>query len=695
MKYSLTNFSSDRSRHTVRTHFKYIAGVIALYFCLGLLSQSVYATDDVNNPFNTQHGSLWLLQDDGSYLESLQLDTDVDIQVSGVIARTTVTQRFINSNDLWAEGLYLFPLPDNAAVDHFTMKIGDRIIEGQLKERQQARKAYNNAKSMGQRTSLLEQQRPNIFKTSLSNIGPREEITIIIEYQQTLEYKDGTFRLRFPMVVGPRFHAQNNPVHRITHSKAHDPDIFTPVNEHEKINPVYIHVLLDAGVPLEKINSSYHDISIKQTTEQRYSIALNADYYADRDFELSWTPELGTMPVATVFKQQYREHEYTLLTLLPPDMHALGQQLASRDIIFILDVSGSMSGTSITQAKTALVHSLKRLKPDDRFNIIWFNDKTDQLFSGVVPATDHAISVALNTINRLDADGGTVMLPALSLAMDKQPDDSRIRQIIFLTDGNVDNEQTLFSTIKQQLGESRLFTVGIGSAPNSYFMSKAARAGRGTFTHIGDINEVQRKTSRLLEKLETPALTDIQVNIAGQEIEVFPQPLPDLYLGEPLTLFMRAYLLDGPVSIQGRYGDTEWKQQVNISDATSHPGIHIAWAREKIGLLMEKQHDTNNQNMKESIKQEIIDLSINHHIVSQHTSMVAIDITPVNSSGLLLTQKLKTNLPHGWDKTQHRPQTMIASLNLPQTATSAGMHFIIALMLSALAAIFYLIGRRL
>ena len=691
MKLSINNVTCARYANRVRTHLLYIAGVITLYFCLGLLSQAVYASGKSNSPFETQHGSLWLSQDDGSYIESLQLDTDVDINVSGVIARTTVTQRFKNRNNLWTEGLYLFPLPDNAAVDHFTMHIGDRIIEGQLKERQQARQAYNNAKNHGQRASLVEQQRPNIFKTALANIGPNEEITITIVYQQVLEYKDGTYRLRFPMVVGPRFHAQSD----LTQSTINDTDTFTQVSEKEKLNPIYIHVLLDAGVPLEKINSSYHDIDITQTTEQRYSITLSTDYYADRDFELSWTPELSTIPAATVFTQQYAGHEYALFTLLPPDLQALGQQQIARDIIFILDVSGSMSGTSIRQAKAALVQSLKRLQPEDRFNLIWFSDKTDQLFSDVEPATDHAIAIALSAISRLEADGGTVMLPALSLALDKQTDNSRIRQIIFLTDGNVDNEQALFALIKQRLGKSRLFTIGIGSAPNSYFMRKAARTGRGTFTHIGDINEVQRKTSILLEKLESPALTDIHVHMPGRDIDIIPQPLPDLYLGEPLTFFVRGQSLNHPVSIRGQYGDTEWEQQVDISNATNHPGIHIAWARETISLLMEKQRDTPDHALREGIKKKIIDLSIDHHIVSQYTSMVAIDITPANSSGQLLQQRLKTNLPHGWSKTQHGSQMMVASLSLPQTATTAGLHLLLAIMLSALAAIFYLFRSRL
>jgi Ca-activated chloride channel family protein len=504
MEPSNMNLSHKYYRSLVLTYSLRLIGALGLYLCFGVISQNVYAVLDNNNPLETTHGSLWLLQDDGSYTETIQLETEVDIDVSSIIARTTVRQRFRNNSNNWTEGLYTFPLPENAAIDTFSLHIGDRVIQGQVQERQQARESYNRAKQQGVHSSLVEQQRPNLFKTSLANIGPGEEITILIEYQQTLDYKDGTYRLRFPMVAGPRFHASGS-----ISSHDDDTDISIRVTESGNVNPIYIHVLLDAGVPLEKINSSYHDIDIRQTSEHRYSIALNTPYYADRDFELTWTPELGSTPEASIFTQTRGDYDYALVTLMPPALHALGQQITPRDIIFILDVSGSMSGTSIQQAKASLIQSIKRLDPEDRFNIIWFNDKSERLFPDVTHATDEALAIAARVTDGLDADGGTVMLPALMLALEQKTESDRLRQIVFLTDGNVDNEKQLFSVIRNRLGNSRLFTIGIGSAPNSYFMRKAARAGRGTFTHIGDINEVQYKTEQLLKKLESPALTNI------------------------------------------------------------------------------------------------------------------------------------------------------------------------------------------
>ncbi|MGD2055006.1 MAG: hypothetical protein PVG45_12975, partial [Gammaproteobacteria bacterium] len=252
----------------------------------------------------------------------------------------------------------------------------------------------------------------------------------------------------------------------------------------------------------------------------------------------------------------------------------------------------------------------------------------------------------------------------------------------------------LFNLISKQLGDNRLFTIGIGSAPNSYFMQKAARAGRGTFTYIGDINEVRQKTSELLQKLESPALVDINVDLTGLDIEAFPDPVPDLYLGEPLTVLIRGRKLEGNINLYGNFGESNWEQKVEISDAINHPGIRTAWARSKITSLLEKHHDAGNDSEREQLKNMIINTSIDHHLISRFTSLVAVDVTPVNSSGYLYSEKLKANLPHGWKpgKTnqQHGQQMFMAQLSLPQTATTAPLHMMIAAMLFAMAMIFFL-----
>ena len=679
--YSIASYSARLATPVLR-----LLGAVALYGLFGLLADHVYATGAEPG---TARGTVWLLADENAYTAALMLDTDVDIAVSGMIARTTVTQRFSNESDRWAEGIYVFPLPDNAAVDHFSLRTGGRIIEGQIRERDEAKNTYDGAKREGRQAALIEQQRPNVFTTSLANIGPGETLTVEIQYQQTVSYDDGDFRLRFPLVVGPRYHS------RAGHDAAldKDTDVSTVVSD-RVTNPVYIHVMLDAGLPVAELDSAYHDIDVKQTDLHRYSISLASDNVpADRDFELSWRLESNHQPRAAVFSQDHNGHEYVLLSVMPPDMQHLGQHLLPRDVIFVLDVSGSMAGTSIEQARTSLIQALARLGPQDRFNVIWFNDRAEQLFPASTPASERNIRDAGVVVGRLRADGGTVMLPALALALQEQPELSRLRQIVFLTDGNVDNEQALFSLIKQQLGESRLFTVGIGSAPNGTFMRKAARAGRGTYTFIGKLDEVEQKTRLLFEKMESPALVNIDVAIDGVGVEVFPDPVSDLYLGTPLTVLIRGRQLADTVTLYGDYGESAWQQTVAIDNDIDHAGIHAAWARKKIAALMEQLRDAGTGRARDALKQHILQLSLDHHLVSRFASLVAVDVTPVNSSGSLHSETIKTRLPHGWKNDRRdRPVVqpmLLAQLHLPQTATMASIHAMTAGMLFALAMVFY------
>ncbi len=465
---------------------------ISIYIIFGQLFQYVYANTNMNNsvdPYQTTHGSVWLLADNGIYIEAMQMQTDVDYEVTGSIARAKVKQQFKNSSSLWTEGIYVFPLPEKAAVDHFRMVIGERIIEGQIKERITAKKIYENAKSAGKKASLIEQQRPNVFTTSLANIAPGEEITVEFEFQQVLDYKDNSYRLRFPMVVGPRYHPVPNhnsqaSIKNLTNPAPDETSVYTetdPINNTSK--PVRIHVMLDAGVSLYDLSSSYHGINIIQTSETRYSIStIEKNLVANRDFELVWKPQLNNNPQLSAFNENINAENYAMLTLLPPELGHLQEKVQARDIIFVIDISGSMAGTSIEQAKASLITAVDSLSSIDQFNIIWFNNETDHIFPKAVAASTQYKNIAKRFIENIQANGGTEMLPAMKLALSDDADPSRLRQVIFITDGNISNEAELFDIIDKQLGNSRLFTIGIGSAPNSYFMSKAAAKGRGTFT---------------------------------------------------------------------------------------------------------------------------------------------------------------------------------------------------------------------
>lgn len=680
--------------------------VISVYLIFGLLFQYVYANvenisgNDAVDPYQSQHGSVWLSPENGVYLEALQMQTDVDINITGSIARAKVKQKFKNSSEYWAEGIYVFPLPEKAAVDHFRMLVGDRIIEGKIKERLAAKKIYQQAKAAGKKASLIEQQRPNVFTTSLANIAPGEEITVEFEYQQVLKYADEQYRMRFPMLVGPRYHPGKPGTESSLSPAAIQASVYTETGPADtNTNPTRIHILLDAGVSLAELNSSYHKVNIIQTSENRYSIATLGDsIIANRDFELVWKPELINNPQLSVFVEEVDGNNYAMLTLLPSGLEHLQQKVQARDVIFVLDISGSMAGTSIEQAKVSLITALDRLDSIDRFNVIWFNHESGSLFPKAVSASSHYKNIAKQFIDKLQADGGTEMLPALKMALSKQETFSRFRQVVFLTDGNISNEAQLFDVIDNQLGNNRLFTIGIGSAPNSYFMRKAANKGRGTFTYIGDVNEVQEKTVALFKKLETPALINIQLEINSNtaehnSFEIFPNIIPDLYAGETTNILIKGKNIADNISIKGDYGNTEWQGSVsqmhipqNQTSQKQLPqgGIRIAWAREKIASLMNLHHESSAENVRQAIKQEVTNTALQHHLVSRYTSLIAVDVTPVNVSELLYQQRLKNNLPHGWKRSgtgSKSGDTMLAQMRLPQTATSSMLNLLLAILL--------------
>jgi Ca-activated chloride channel family protein len=631
-------------------------------------------------PGDVTEGSLLLRGErQGPLLPAPVLHTDVEISITGLIARAKVQQRFRNPGAEWAEGIYVFPLPETAAVDHLRMRVGERIIEGVIKERAEAKKIYENAKGEGKRASLVEQERPNIFTTSVANIGPGEEIMVEIEYQETVRYDQGHFRLRFPMVVGPRYipgtpeptpngHGWAPNTDAVPDASRITPPVLHP--RHGTINPVTVKIELAPGFPVDRVESPYHKVSVKEQATGHYTINLADAAPANRDLELMWQPATGQAPSVTVFTEQEEHHVFALMMAMPPDSLAAQERLP-RETIFIVDTSGSMYGPSIQQAKAALNLALSRLRAEDTFNVIEFNSITNALFTKAMSVTKETRNKAQWFVNNLQARGGTEMLPALQLALDGGDRPDRVRQVIFLTDGAVGNEDQLFSVIRQRLGDSRLFTVGIGSAPNSHFMRKAAEFGRGSFTFIGSTTEVQDKMEALFRKLEHPAFTDIRLEFpSGAGVHMIPDPIPDLYLGEPLVVAIKADKLPEQLTVTGQWGKSRWKKILTVEQATQENGISVHWARQKISSLMDQHGGIEN----EAVRQAVIDLAKKHHLVSRYTSLVAVDVTPARATDQMLnTHALKTNLPDGWDYT--------AVFGLPQTATTGTLQIMVGLLL--------------
>lgn len=641
-------------------------------------------------------------QEEGLYEPATELSTDVDMQISGMVARVTLSQHFRNEGENFLEAIYVFPLPEDAAVDTLRMRIAERIIEGEIQEKEEARATYEAAVEAGQQTSLVEQNRPNLFTTNIANIPPGEEITVEISYLQTLHYdandEVGSFRLRFPLAITPRYIpgqpldasrlAEGEAVDRQLESDgtgwAHNTDAvpdasqITPPYHDGEPHPVSIHANLNTGFPIASLESLHHPIVQQELGQHLYSIDLaTGDMPATRDFVLRWSPDVGSVPEAALFKEQWQGDDYALVMLMPPQLQNVGQT-PPREMIFILDTSGSMGGTSIVQAKASLNLALNRLEPRDRFNIIEFDSETTQLYPEPKMASQGNINAARLWVDRLEADNGTEMAEPLERSMRGRAPRDYLRQIVFITDGSVGNEAQLFQQIERNIGTARLFTVGIGSAPNSYFMRKAAEFGRGTFTYIGDISNVQDEMVRLFEKLENPVLTGLEVQLP-QGSDAFPATIPDLYAGEPVLMHVR--LPDNvrdnaqdSISLVGSHDNQNWTRNLSLDGGGSEAGISQLWARAKIESFYDRGMRDYDYSYEKQ-RQDITEVALHHHLVSEYTSLVAVDKTPVRPQDAALdSESVPQNTPDGQMLSRY-----------PSTATAANLYLMLALLLCAVA----------
>ena len=630
-------------------------------------------------------GTLTFKSDGGESSEAPRLHTAVRMAVTGIIARVEVRQRFENPGDGWVEGVYAFPLPENSAVDRMRMTVGERVIVGEIQEKVAAQQLFEQAKASGQRASLVQQHRANLFRTCVANIGPHETVEIVIEYLQVIEQQAGRYSLRFPLTITPRYvpgtSGSDLDVARadaVTLAEAQP--VFASANATRQ--SVTFDIDVDAGVPIADVRSAYHKIKAARRWGGHYSIRLADEVVApEHDFELAWTPVVQGEPAVALFHEDTANGEHVLLMFMPPQEQL--RVATPRDVIFIIDTSGSMQGESMQQARSALLNGLATLKPQDRFNVIQFNSYHEVLFDDTVAASADNLDRARYYVERLRANGGTEMFGALQAATNTPPHGEALRQVVFITDGAVGNEDELMRLLKERLGAARLFTVGIGSAPNSAFMRKAAQMGRGTFTYIGSTTEVDARMSELLHKIESPVLTSIQLHWPeGVQPEYAPARIADLYAGEPVVVTARVQgKLRGTLGVSG-VAASAWTRQLSLDNGASRSGVATLWARYRIGDLMDLRADGVGE---ESIRTQVLPLALQYGLVTQYTSLIAVDKTPARPQGESLnSHRIDNTKPQGsaWPTT-----------DLPKTATPAALHMLIG-VLALLLALLLVGGRR-
>ncbi len=710
----------------------WFAGVCALLY-LTLQAQLARAAE-----FPKHIGAGTLLFESGNGFDpAAPLSTDVRMSVAGIVARVSVAQRFRNPGANWAEAVYAFPLPDDAAVDRLLMKIGERVIEGEIHEREQAERIYGTARAAGQRASLVRQDTPNLFTTAVANIAPGESIDITIEYFQTARYDAGELSLRLPMTITPRYGIGDTPEQVPPSVLAAPPPVaisargtldpgLEDAGRGAVRNEASLRVILAPGLPLAAVGARGHDVSVLRQSADGTSLgsaddlaagsggahislhdhgggggfdtssgagASNsarsrnvaaADRYViepttpripmDRDFVLAWRPQSGSEAAVAALTETKGDTTYALLMIVPPSaVHA--SPTRPREMIYVIDTSGSMGGQSIAQAKLALKDALGRLTGADRFNIFQFNSWTSSLYLAPVALTSETYAQAVQYVDGLESTGGTEMEPAIRAALAQPVTAGYLRQVIFLTDGAVAGETTLFTAIKGSLGDARLFTIGIGSAPNSHFMRKAAQFGRGTFTHIAKESEIAGAMGSLLDKIERVALTDVLLDWPGA-VEIYPNQVPDLYAGEPLVVTASFAATDGePLTVEafGRVANAPWSQRVT-APTDSLPGIAALWARRKIEYLTDSRVDGTNEAL---IRKLVVDVALEHGLVSPYTSLVAVDKTPARTEAAALERQAVGNAtPQGARWT-----------TLPQTATPAPLYRWLGICVLLIAAV--------
>lgn len=578
-------------------------------------------------------------------LESLPLlSTTADVDIAGVIADVEITQIYKNDGDRPIEAVYIFPASTRAAVYAMKMTIGDRTIEAEIQEKEQARKNYEQAKQEGKSASLLEQKRPNVFQMNVANIMPGDRIEVVLSYTELLVPEDGIYEFAFPTVVGPRYSNTKEEDATSDESWVKNPYL------HQNKEPTYdfdINVDLSIGLPIQDIKCETHetDIAYDGKSNATVKLATKEKSGGNRDFILRYKLS-GRQIQEGLLLHEGKDENFFLMMVQPPD-RIKTQQIPPREYIFIVDISGSMHGFPLDISKQLLRDLIGNLRPGDYFNVLLFAGSSSVMSERSLPATESNIEKAINTIDNQRGGGGTELLPALKRALDLPREEALSRTIVIATDGYVSVEREAFDIIRNNLNRANFFAFGIGSSVNRFLIEGMANAGMGEPLIITKPEQAKKRADKFRQYIQSPVLTQIEaqyMNFDAYDIE--PLSIPDVLAERPIIVFGKYRgKAKGTIEISGYTGEGHYKKTIDVDEyrpLEENSAIRYLWARHKIQILSD-YHRLGDPDRKE----EVIELGLKYNLLTQFTSFVAIDSEIRNQDGEQTTVKQPLPLPQG------------------------------------------------
>lgn len=601
-----------------------------LIFLLG--SSSAYAMEeDDSKKKETTAPYIVILNGDPATDRFPLKETSVTTNIDGVIAETYVVQTYSNEGSSPINASYVFPASTNATIHGMQMIIGDNIVTAKIKEKEEAKEEFEEAKSEGKSASLLEQQRPNVFTMDVANIMPGDDVRIELHYTELIEPEENTYQFVFPTVVGPRYPSPEESSEESSEKPeqengGQDAWVETPYLSQEVTPPdkYNITVNLSAGLPIADVSSSSHDIRVakKDDGSARITLSNPGDYAGNRDFILDYKLN-GEEVGCGLMLNQGEEENYFMLMVQPPE-RCETEDIPPREYMFVLDVSGSMCGFPMDTAKDLIKDLVGNLKETDSFNLMMFSDEAYLMSSAPVAANEKNIKTALRLIDEQQGGGGTELAPALESALSFLGDD-KARSVIVITDGYISGEKEIFNIVEDNLDQVSFFSFGIGTSVNRYLIDGIAKTGMGESFVVTDSAEASETARRFRTYIESPILTDIQVSYDGFEVyDVEPKKLPTLFAQRPIVVYGKwRGELTGTVKITGNNGSGKFVQEIPLKEMEplkDNDAIRYLWARKK----MERLTDYGLSENDPDIKGEVTRLGLKYSMMTPYTSFVAV-----------------------------------------------------------------------